>query len=82
MFNAGWAILFHLRLLQRLLALVMLLGLVAQVQGQESRLAQGLVNQKFDSLHKGQPGKKAQPGFGWKGGWVLSKEQPALFVDA
>ena len=34
MFNAGWAILFHLRLLQRLLALVMLLGLVAQVQGQ------------------------------------------------
>jgi len=36
----------------------------------------GLVNRQVDLL------KKDQRGFGWNGGWVLSKQQPALFVDA
>jgi len=74
MYCALRAFLFNSRLLQ-ILVCGMLLCIIQQVPGQESRLAQGLVNQKFDSL------KKDQPGFGWKGGWVLSKQQPALFVD-
>lgn len=40
------------------------------------RLAHGLVNPYIYSL------KKNQAGFGWKGDWVLSQRQPALFVDA
>jgi len=41
----------------------------------QPRLAQGLVNQHVDSP------KGNQSGFGWKGGWVFSQRQPALFVD-
>ncbi|HBL44279.1 MAG TPA: hypothetical protein DDZ90_12880, partial [Planctomycetaceae bacterium] len=40
------------------------------------RLAQGLVNQRVDTV------KKDQKGFGWNGGWILSRRQPALFVKA
>ena len=82
MYHARWTFLIYSRPLPGLLALGMFLCLITQVQGQESRLAQGLVNRQFDTLKKDQRGPKGQSGFGWKGGWVLSKQQPALFVDA
>lgn len=75
MFRALWAFLIHWRL-PHILVCGMLCCLTQKLVGQESRLAQGLVNQKFDSL------KQEHRGFGWRGGWVLSKQQPALFVDA
>ncbi|QDU09947.1 PSD1 and planctomycete cytochrome C domain-containing protein [Gimesia aquarii] len=74
MFCAVRAFLFNTRLLS-ILVCGTLLSHIQQISGEESRLAQGLVNPTFDSH------KKEQPGFGWNGGWVLSKQQPALFVD-
>ena len=76
MFCDLWALRFNLRLLVMPLVCGMLVCVTPQVVGQESRLAQGLVNQKFDTL------KRDQRGLGWRGGWVLSKQQPAMFVDA
>ncbi len=73
---ALWTFLFNLRRRCGLLTCGLLLCCTQQMPGQESRLAQGLVNQQFDSL------KKEKSGFGWSGGWILSKQQPALFVVA
>tara|TARA_R110002111_G_scaffold227346_1_gene288863 strand:- start:129547 stop:132627 length:3081 start_codon:yes stop_codon:yes gene_type:complete len=76
MSRALWTFLFDSQRLWQLLVCGLLLWTTQHVSAQESRLAQGLVNRQIDSL------KHDQRGFGWNGGWVFSKQQPALFVDA
>ncbi|MFH1300639.1 MAG: PSD1 and planctomycete cytochrome C domain-containing protein [Planctomycetota bacterium] len=68
--------LFSWRAISTLLVCGLLLGSQQTFAAEPPRLAHGLVNRQIDTL------KKNQPGFGWKGGWVLSQRQPALFVDA
>ncbi|QDV49701.1 PSD1 and planctomycete cytochrome C domain-containing protein [Gimesia fumaroli] len=68
--------LFSWRVILTLLVCGLLFGSQQTFAEESPRLAHGLVNRQIDTL------KKNQPGFGWKGGWVLSQRQPALFVDA